>query len=291
MERIQPFLKWAGGKFKLIDKITGQFPSCPSTRYIEPFVGAGALALNVNGFSEVVINDNNADLINVWMMIQNQPEDLIKQCQQYFSGSCNNETEYYRIRDAFNDRTLTDKVVRAAQFIYFNKHGFNGLCRYNSKGGFNVPFGRYSGPTFDADKIRLISSKISDWFITACDFRTIMNMAGEGDVCYCDPPYVTDKEVENGFTSYSAGGFKLEDQITLSLAARKASECGAHVIVSNHDTEFTQNQYLATGADIVRFEVQRNISCDGKNRKKAGELLAVYSPMVDKPAGNHILVA
>lgn len=275
MERIQPFLKWAGGKFKLVDAITRQFPNSYHPRYIEPFVGAGAVAINVVDFQTVVINDVNADLINVWTMLRTQPEEVIRQVGFLFSGLYNNAGDYYQLRKEFNARLSTD-ARQTALFIYLNKHGFNGLCRYNRKGEFNVPFGKYATVNFDPEKLRNISKKMQGWIVANQDYKTIMDMAGEGDIMYLDPPYVPLSRTAS-FTSYSPEGFGMKDQQELSYYAEASVSRGATVIISNHDTSEVRELYK-NATEIHKISVRRNISCRGETREKVGELIAVYRP-------------
>jgi len=275
MERIQSPIKWAGGKSKLIDRITAQFPASIE-RYIEPFMGSAAMALNID-CPVVLTNDANSDLVNFWKVLRDNPEELIRQIGFLFSGLYNNPNDYYQLRKEFNSRLASD-VRQAALFVYLNKHGFNGLCRYNRKGEFNVPFGRYSVVNFDAKKLWEVSRKIKNWLVFNTDYTRMMLMAGKGDVVYCDPPYVTDVQVKLGFTAYSKNEFGLQQQEELALQAKKAAERGATVIISNHDTPYTRELYSRYGGELIFFTVQRNISSDGSKRHKAAELLVVFRP-------------
>jgi len=279
MESIHPFLKWAGGKFKLIDKITHQFPTSYHSRYIEPFLGAGAVALNVVDFPVVIVNDINPDLILVWKALRDIPEQVIEQCENLFLGTYNNARDYYALRKEFNDWLAMD-ARQAALFIYLNKHGFNGLCRYNRRGEFNVPFGKYATVGFDANKLREIARKIRNqkWVITNTDYTHTMLLAARNDIVYCDPPFVTDDQVKTGFTAYSKNAFGLSEQDRLAQEAQAAAKRGAFVIISNHDTAYTRELYTHYGGQLVFFDVQRNISCNGQKRHKATELLAVFRP-------------
>lgn len=155
-----------------------------------------------------------------------------------------------------------------------NKHCFNGLCRYNTKGGFNVAFGKYESPQFPEDALLffLNKSKIAEFQIA--DFRTTMSKAQKGDVVYCDPPYVPLTETAN-FTNYAAGGFNKKDHEDLASMASDLQDRGIPVLISNHDTEWVRNLYAS--AKIIEFEVTRTISVDGSTRRKAKELLAFFS--------------
>ena len=134
---MKPFLKWAGGNYRLIDRIQSVLPA--GNRLIEPFVGSGAVFLNTN-YKSNLLTDSNPDLINLFKNLQNEGQNFINYCSSFFVPENNNELAFYQFREEFN--TTTDIRKKSALFGYLNRHCFNGLCRYNSKGGFNVPFGR-----------------------------------------------------------------------------------------------------------------------------------------------------
>ena len=140
---MKPFLKWVGGKYKIIDHILKNLPN--GKKLIEPFAGSGAVFLNTD-FEEYLIADTNTDLINLYKQVQTNGEDFIAYASALFIPDNNTETKFYTLRSEFND--CTEPARKAALFVYLNRHCFNGLCRYNSKGKFNVPFGRYSKPVF-----------------------------------------------------------------------------------------------------------------------------------------------
>lgn len=271
---VTPFLKWAGGKIRLFNYIRQQMP-VSITRYVEPFVGAGSIALNVNA-QETIINDINEDLILVWTMVRDHPEQLIGECKPLFSYSDFQTPEgYYKLRTAFNVAPLG--IYRAALFLYLNRHCFNGLCRYNSKGEFNVPVGKYKTIKFPENEIREISKLIQKWNISCEDFQRMMAALKEGDVCYCDPPYCPLSKTAY-FKDYAKEGFTIEQHEALAKAAYDASLKGAIVLVSNHSTEFTNDLYRKYGAEIHVVEASRAIAVRSKNKKTATELIAVFKP-------------
>ena len=139
----KPFLKWAGGKSKLVPLIQNQLPT--AMRLVEPFAGSAAVTLALE-FDAYLLNDSNADLIGLYQTLKQEKQDFIDYAQSFFTLENNQETRFYDLREQFNHSTNTTE--RSALFIYLNRHAFNGLCRYNSKGGFNVPFGRYKLPYF-----------------------------------------------------------------------------------------------------------------------------------------------
>lgn len=175
------------------------------------------------------------------------------------------------MRTLFNE--TSDTRLKSALFIYLNRHCFNGLCRYNSKGGFNVPFGTYKNPGFPENEMRAFFIKSRTAKFKVLDFKEAMNSAVVGDVVYCDPPYVP-LSLTSNFTDYAVGGFGLHKQEELALLAQQLQMKGIPVVISNHDTPFIRDAYQQS--NIHAFEVQRYISCDSKNRNKAAEVLAVF---------------
>ncbi len=240
-------------------------------RLIEPFAGSTAVFLNTN-YNQYLLADNNIDLINLYNLLKESSDDFIKYCQPYFSEQNNTETAYYEFRQQFNTTRSIKK--KSALFLYLNRHGYNGLCRYNLKGGYNVPFGRYKKPYFPADEMFAFAHKAQNATFIHQDFMSIMQQAKKGDVIYCDPPYAPISSSAN-FTQYSAGGFTLEQQQQLAnMASQKAAQ-GIPVLISNHNTSFTLKAY-EQAQTITKFKVQRYISCNGKKRDPAGELLALF---------------
>jgi len=266
----KPFLKWAGNKYRLIDKIQKLLPE--GKRLIEPFAGSAAVFLNTD-FKRYQLSDSNIDLINLYNILKLQGDDFIKYCRPYFSSKYNNEDSYYALRQQFNNSRSVRK--KSALFLYLNRHGYNGLCRYNLKGGYNVPFGRYKRPYFPENELRVFANKAQQAEFVHQDFSSVMKLAKKGDVIYCDPPYAPLSPSAN-FTQYSSGGFNLEQQKLLASIASKKSAQGIPVLISNHNTSFTLKTY-DKAQKISKFPVQRYISCNGKNRNIASELLALYS--------------
>lgn len=265
----KPFLKWAGNKFRIIDRIHKILPG--GKRLVEPFAGSGAVFLNTD-FDEYLICDSNADLIGLFNTLKTEGRHFIEACAELFTGAHNNADSFYAMRERFNQST--DVAERAQLFVYLNRHGYNGLCRYNSKGGFNVPFGRYKQPYFPAREMQAFQQQAQRAEFVQQDFEHTFAQLQQGDVVYCDPPYVPLSSSAN-FTSYSSGGFSDEQQQRLAqLAQQVSSEQEIPIIISNHYTRETRAYYQ--GADIKRFHVQRFISRDGKNRNSAHELLARF---------------
>ncbi len=271
---MKPFLKWAGNKYQIVDRIKEQLP--PSKRLIEPFVGSGAVFVNTD-YEQYLLADANGDLIQLYQYLKTEGIGFIDYCRQFFVAENNTKEQFYHFRTEFN--STTDSRYKAALFIYLNKHCFNGLCRYNQKGEYNVPFGRYKKPYFPEKEMICFHRKAQNACFQHADFAAVMAAAELGDVIYCDPPYVPLSETAN-FTSYSAGGFGVAEQQALARQAMACAARGIPVIISNHDTEFVRTEYAS--ARIEAFDVQRYISCNGSNRGKAAELLAIFAPVTQK---------
>lgn len=264
----RPFLKWAGNKFRIIDKIKARLPA--GKRLIEPFAGSGAVFLNTD-YPRYLLCDSNPDLINLYTILKDEGPKFIRYCMRYFNGDHNNPDSYYQLRDHFNQNKNIRQ--RAALFVYFNRHGYNGLCRYNSRGGFNVPFGRYLKPYFPEQEMLVFHEKAQKAQFKVASFEQTMNAAKKGDVIYCDPPYAPLTSSAD-FTSYSPGGFSLTEQTYLAELALQASKRDIPVLLSNHDTQFTRETYHKAATEY--FHVRRYISCNGQKRNHAGEVLALY---------------
>ncbi|MDH5600486.1 MAG: Dam family site-specific DNA-(adenine-N6)-methyltransferase [Gammaproteobacteria bacterium] len=267
---IRPFLKWAGNKYRIIDRVRKALPQ--GKCLIEPFAGSAAVFLNTD-YERYIINDNNPDLINLYNLLKKEGITFIKKCRHYFTPKYNNEEQYYKLRKQFNE--TKDQYKRAMLFVYLNRHGYNGLCRYNLKGGYNVPFGRYKAPYFPEKEMLVFHEKAQNAEFVLSSFEEVIQSARKGDVIYCDPPYVPLSSSAN-FTSYSSGGFNIEKQQQLAELAKQTSAKGIPILISNHNTAFTRKAYDKANK-ITKFHVQRFISCNGKKRGTAGELLALFN--------------
>jgi DNA adenine methylase len=266
---MKPFLKWAGGKFKIVDRVLAALPAADTL--VEPFVGSGAVFLNAN-YKHYVLADTNSDLIHLYQEVQSHGQNFVDVAMGLFTPNNNTETQFYTLRDEFN--ACTDIRRRAALFIYLNRHCFNGLCRYNSKGGFNVPFGRYTKPQFPLAEVLNFHEKSQAAEFVLSDFRRTLSQVSGSAVVYCDPPYAPIDESSN-CSDYTKEGFGPQDQKDLAAAALTLQSQGTPVVISNHDTAFTRELY--EGAKIEAFDVQRFISSNASNRKKAAEMLAVFA--------------
>lgn len=176
------------------------------------------------------------------------------------------------MRKIFNK--TDDALLKSALFLYLNRHGYNGLCRYNSTGEFNVPFGSHPKIFFPEKEMLFFHEKAQRAIFKCADFNATFKHCRKQDVIYCDPPYIALSQTAH-FTQYHKGSFGIEEQIALAKQAEKTSAKGITVVISNHDTDFTREIYA--NAAITSFPVKRSISCNGKKRKAAQELLAVFS--------------
>ena len=272
-EKQRAFLKWAGGKYRLAQAISDYLPpSIPQGAcFVEPFVGAGSVFLNMD-FERYLLADINPDLINLFNAVKNDVERYIQHAQALFSHEKANSKAFYLERRAeFN--ASKDEFQRSVLFLYLNRFGFNGLCRYNQKRGYNVPFGRYKTHYFPEKELRFFAEKALKAEFICADFEQVFNrLQKQPDqyVVYCDPPYAPLQQDTN-FTQYAGGGFSLEQQKRLADLAR---EIDSPVLISNHDTEFTRKIYQ--GAKFKTLQVNRSIGQKSESRGKVSELLALF---------------
>lgn len=267
---VRPVLKWAGGKSRLLSQVVPALPA--RRRLVEPFVGGGAVFLGTE-FDEYLLADSNPHLIEMYRAVADAPHEFIDLASSYFTEEYLSAERYVEVRQAFNE--ATDGFVRAAQFLYLNRHGFNGLCRYNKSGGFNVPYGKPSRlPTFPREQILAFAAKASRAKFLHADFAEVMRMTSPGDIVYCDPPYL-DRDGAVSFTAYGPNGFGIERQRQLANLAREVASKGIPVVISNHDCATARELY--SGAEIRSLSARRSISAAGHGRENVGELLAIFA--------------
>jgi DNA adenine methylase len=273
-----PILKWAGGKRQLIPDVLGLFPShYRELCYHEPFVGSGAIFFHIKP-KKGSINDINSDLINFFKIVRDRPEELIQKALEHPYD----KEIYYKLRDRFNEEELSD-LERASLFLYFNKTGFNGLYRVNSKGKFNVPFGRYKNPTIVPEtKIRQASELMKNIDILNTDFTYIVDYADEGDLCYFDPPYEPVSETAY-FTSYSANGFDLGEQLRLRDTCEKLNDKGVLFVLSNSHVKQIVDMYSQNKDFSIKVvEARRSINSKADKRGPVKEILVTNIPQKPK---------
>lgn len=268
----RPFLKWAGGKYRLIEAISRHLPQ--KACLVEPFVGAGSVFLNTD-FERYLLADINPDLINLYNVIKQDVEPYLQATFALFSHpQANTSLFYYEQRQQFNH--CTDRFQRSVLFLYLNRFGFNGLCRYNKKREYNVPFGKYHQHYFPEKELRFFAEKAQRAEFICADFEQVFQrVLAQGDeyAVYCDPPYAPLRQ-ETNFTQYAGGGFSLAQQQQLADYARQAASGRIPVLISNHDTPFTREIYH--GATVSTFKVQRNIGQRADSRVKVDELFALF---------------
>ncbi|MEN9917164.1 MAG: adenine methylase, partial [Pseudomonadota bacterium] len=258
-----------GNKHRILDKLKPYLPV--TDRLIEPFLGSATVFLNT-AYPAYLLGDSNFDLIQLYKYLQQEGQFFIDYCRLYFRDNFNTAEEFYRLRRLFNESKEHRK--RAALLLYLNKHCFNGLARFNQKGEFNTPFSYYKTPYFPEKEMQYFHMHARKAEFIHGDFLVTLKHVKQGDVIYCDPPYVGLSKTAN-FTHYTSEGFSHKQHICLASVAKKLAVKGIRVIISNHDTEFTRDIY--SGATIISLIVQRNISSKGSERKKAKELLAIFS--------------
>jgi DNA adenine methylase len=263
----RPFVKWAGGKSQLLTQLHKRLPK-RFNRYWEPFIGGGALFFSLRPSSGVIV-DTNSELTTTYTVVRDDVEALIEELQQH-----RYDREYfYLVRewDRRSDFASLPAVKRAARFIFLNKTCFNGLYRVNSKGHFNVPFGRYDDPRIvDPCNLRLCSQALQNTEIRLGNFLSIEESVAQGDLVYFDPPYVP-LSVTSSFTSYTKEGFRFEDQIALRDLCQRLAKKGAFVVVSNSASPFVEALY--EGFSIHRVEATRAINSKAEKRGAIEELI------------------
>lgn len=244
----KPFIKWAGGKTQLLTQFENILPhnleEAEHFTYIEPFVGGGAMLFHMlqkyTNIGRVIINDINPNLITAYRVIRDTPERLItdlKMLQREFRQNSNEEArkEYFlRIRKSYNEDTHND-VTNTAMFIFLNRTCFNGLYRVNSKGYFNVPFGKYTNPTICDEELLLGDSKILQNVEILCgDYTLIERYVDNNTFIYFDPPY-RPLSTTSSFTSYSKENFDDTEQTRLAHFFARLSRYGCKMMLSNSD--------------------------------------------------------
>lgn len=295
----KPFLKWAGGKTQLLAQFSEYYPTDlvegRVTRYVEPFLGGGAVFLDVAQrfpIASAVLNDINPELVLVYKVVQQDSERLIEflteHQHRYISATPSDRHDYfYAIRGAYNEqrtgidfrRYSSEWVIRAAYMIFLNKTCFNGLFRVNARGEFNVPFGRYKNPTIcDSPNLKRVAQLLQIAEIQAGSFSACEHFVNESTFVYFDPPY-RPISATSSFTSYSSDKFDDRDQIALAeFFIRLNDRTGAKLMLSNSDPtnvnpsdRFFDDLY--DSFNIHRVWASRMINSKADRRGKITELL------------------
>lgn len=265
----RPFLKWAGGKYSLLPELDRLIPA--GKRLVEPFVGGGSVFLNSEKHESFLLADVNADLINLYQMLE---VDHIKVCSlaKILFERANSEAAYKELRDEFNNQRM-GAPKRAAAFLFLNRHCFNGLIRYNRDGFFNVGWGKYEAPYFPEIEIKAFKQKSHKCVFLNAGYHRTLALAGEGDVVYCDPPYEPLPGTA-GFTNYAAGGFSWADQISLAESCVAAHQRGAKVLISNSTAPRVLELYEQHEFILHHVDARRAISSKGSTRETAKDIVA-----------------
>ena len=268
----KPFVKWAGGKRQILDKLKEYVPVEYNT-YYEPFVGGGALLFELAP-KHAVINDLNKELMNTYKVLCDE-EKFKKMCRVLNNYEANHSEEfYYEIRNKDRNKNTYNKLsdyTRAARTIYLNKACFNGLYRVNSKGEFNVPYGKKTKVnTYDGNNLITVSNYLTmnDIKILNVDYKEALKTAKKGDFVYIDPPYYSDTAI---FTNYTETGFNKDSQRELAFVFKELSDKGVFVMLSNYNTTLIQDLYK--GYHIHLIEAKRNINANAKKRGSVFEVI------------------
>lgn len=265
-KKMGPFVKWAGGKKQLLEKLHNRVPNQYGT-YYEPFIGGGALLLNEKP-SCAVIGDVNEQLINVYLQLQRDPRAVIHAVNDIDAGGSCDKDYYLSIRERYNKKITARELDAecAGLMIWINKHCFNGLYRVNSKGLFNVPYNnKQTGKSIDEANLMSIGYYLqnSDVKILCQDFETVCEDVKAGDFVYFDSPYIPVSETAY-FTDYTKDGFSLEDHKRLAELYKRLDAKGAKVMLSNHNVDMVYELY--EGFKIEAVDVRRNINSDASKR-------------------------
>lgn len=305
----KPFLKWAGGKSQLLTQFAQYYPpelvQGKLTRYVEPFLGGGAVFIELAqrfGFERALLNDINPELVLVYRVVQQRVSQLIEHLAQherrYLSADDEERKAYfYAVRDAYNvqrgiidfDQFSEEWVIRAGYMIFLNRTCFNGLFRVNSKGEFNVPFGRYKNPTIcDSTNLYRVSELLQNAILQVGPFTACEYFIDDSTFVYFDPPYRPISQTSS-FTSYSSDRFDDADQVALAdFFARISCATGAKLMLSNSDPRalnpddhFFDNLYA--DFKIHRVWANRMINSQADKRGKITELLITNYAIVYAP--------
>jgi len=264
-----PFVKWAGGKGRLLSQLRPLLPSgVEHMRHVEPFVGGGALFFSRRP-ERALLTDINPALVATYSAIRDDVHAVIAALR----GLANRHSKesYYEVRERYNQGRRVSTSKRAAMFIYLNKTCFNGLHRVNRKGEFNVPVGSYKNPRIlNEDALHAASHALRRAHLQCTSFDALLENAKPGDFVYFDPPYEPVSQTAS-FTSYARDGFSQEDQARLRDVYRALDRRGCKLMLSNSDVHFIRDLYRSFNIDTVA--APRAINCDAKKRGKVSEVV------------------
>ncbi len=263
-----PFLKWAGGKQRVLSQYKPFFPPIACiNHYFEPFIGSAAVFFSLQLNIPAALSDQNEKLIEVYKIVRDDVAGVIAALKPH-----RNEADYYYSIRAQNPDDLT-KAQRAARLIFLNKTCYNGLYRENRKGEFNVPFGRYKNPKIcDAPRLEAAAAALQGVSLQVADFAEAIKTAVPGDFVYFDPPYVPLSQTSN-FTSYNKAGFGPDDQVRLAETVGHLTERGVKVMLSNSSADLVYELYGRSPYRLIDIQARRNINSNPARRGPVKELL------------------
>jgi DNA adenine methylase len=272
---MEPFVKWAGGKRQLLDRIWERTPNKFDT-YYEPFIGGGAVLFRLKP-EKAVINDTNEQLINIYRQLKADPRAVIRAVNSLDRGPCDKEY-YLKRREEYNQKIQNKELDAecAAYMIWINKHCFNGLYRVNNKGLFNVPYNnKQLGKSIDEANLMSIGYYLqeADVQIHCMDFEEVCKGIGKKDFVYFDSPYIPVSETAS-FTDYTKDGFTYDDHVRLSKLYKRLADSGIKCMLSNHDVDLVYVLY--DGFKIESTDVKRNINSDAKKRTGKEVIITNY---------------
>jgi DNA adenine methylase len=278
----RPFLKWAGGKTRLLAELSRQLPDHFNI-YHEPFLGGGALFFHLVARRRVrraILSDINGTLVETYLGLRDELEEVLRHLREH--AGCHDRDHYYRTRD--QDPDSEDRAARAARFIYLNRTCYNGLYRESRSGRFNVPMGRYANPNIcNESLLRAASAALSTAEIVCTPFSTAASRAMAGDLVYMDPPYQPLTSTSS-FTAYHRGGFDESEQHHLGRVFRQLAQRGVQVVLSNSDTDLVRLIYA--GLPQEQVQVARSINSRASGRGAVAELIVRGGPgFLDTPHG------
>ncbi|HEN0363672.1 MULTISPECIES: DNA adenine methylase [Bacillota] len=268
---LSPVVKWVGGKRQLLSDIVPLIPKNFST-YVEPFVGGGAVIFDIQP-KKAIINDFNSELINIYKVIKEKPQELILALENH--ERLNSEEYFYEVRALDrneNYNRMTD-IEKASRIIYLNKTCFNGLFRVNQAGQFNSPYGKYKNPNIVNMPVVLAMSKYfneNNIKIIDGDYKNALKNLRKGAFVYFDPPYMPISS-SSSFTGYTENGFDKKQQIELKKECDKLNVKGIKFLLSNSDHPFIRELYQ--DYEIITVKAKRSINSNGNKRGEINELL------------------
>jgi DNA adenine methylase len=256
-EKPRPFLKWAGGKTRLLSRLLPYVPDAIGN-YFEPFLGGGAMFFALQGRLEgrSYLSDLNDDLINAWVVVRDSPAELLEALADLRGHDC--EAFYYQVRAA---EPAEDGVSRAARFVYFNQTAWNGLWRVNRKGEFNVPWGSRPFRGLSARRLLGLRGALARTEIDTRDFRSGLTSAEAGDFVYLDPPYLPVSDTSK-FFFYTEQRFRAPDLRDLAAVCEELTARTVAWVLSNRDTPLVRE--LFGWADVVALTARRSVAAQNR---------------------------